>query len=156
MWFRKYVPLAVGVVVLVIGTTWLVFDDASPAAGVFVGAGLAIGVEGYRYVMDETRRERERIATAQHYERQDLEETRRLLYMALAVSDSTYVGSAELAGSIANSLAHHSKRLTEQDAERLARAIATAAVVSDTKVTDQIRAEIEAITAKLGDQALSG
>jgi hypothetical protein len=75
--------------------------------------------------------------------------------MALSVSGSTYVGSADLAGSIANSLAHHSKRLTTKEAEALATAIATGGVVSDTTVTDRIREQIQSITAELGDPAPS-
>jgi hypothetical protein len=52
--------------VLVVGTAWLVLDDSNPVAAVLVGAGLAIGVEGYRFRVDEMRREREREETSAH------------------------------------------------------------------------------------------
>jgi hypothetical protein len=151
MWRTRYLPLGVGLIVLVIGTVWLVSDNSNPAAGVLVGAGLAIGVEGYRYLLDEARQDRERSEIADDANRKGLDETRRLLYMALSVSGSTYLGSAELGGSIANSLAHHSKRLTTEEAERLATQIATGGVVSDETVTNRIREQIQSITSELGD-----
>ena len=138
---------------LVVGAAWLVRDDSNPDAAVLVGAGLAIGVEGYRFLVDEMRREREREETSAHWHRQGLDETRRLLYMSLSVSGSTYVGSVDLAVSIANSLAHHSKRLTTTEAERLPTAVVTGGVVSDMTVTDRIREQVQLITAELGDPA---
>lgn len=136
------VTLAVGFASLVAGMIVLGADGDGSVGGVLVGAGLVATVDGMRAV----RAGREK-------RRHDLDETRRLLYMALSVSHlGNYMGSPDAAGSVANALAHHSKRLTMEEAEKLAVQIATGKVVDDTTVTDRMRAEIRSITDELKDE----
>jgi hypothetical protein len=91
--------------------------------------------------MAERQTERER-------SREDLDETRRLLYMLLAAKQG--VVSVDLAGTLANALAHHSKLVTIDEATKLSGWLTSGAPMPP-EIEDLIYRLLGQIIAKLGD-----
>ena len=145
-------PLLIGIALLLLGIHYLDETGSRTVGAVLLGAGIAVAVEGYRSVLDEARRIRERKDAAEARRRQDLDETRRLLYMAISLQEGNYIGSPEIAGTVANALAHHSRKLSRKDAEALARGIATGQTPNLAYV-DLAQKIIDGITVELGDAA---
>lgn len=148
MRYLRSFPLVLGILAIVAGTAVVTFVSKRDAlGGVLIGGGLAVAVDGYRRERDaDDQRERRRL--------ESLDERRRLLYMALAMSQTPPEGSsrAELAGTIANALAHHAepdKRISELVAENWA--IALTINRGEPTIHEAIRAEIAKITSELGD-----
>jgi hypothetical protein len=107
--------------------------------GVLIGSGIVLWSDGWSDAVAHRPKAR-----------QDLDETRRTLYMALSVAGGSYQGSADLAGTVANALAHHSKKLSTEQAESLATRIVSASSADDQQMAE-IRSLIAEITKQLGD-----
>lgn len=81
--------------------------------------------------------------------RRDLDETRRMIYMALATIDSSIGGSVEAAGTVANVLAHHYRKFTVEKATEVAKAIGYGA--SETGTIKTLQDVVREITKELGE-----
>jgi hypothetical protein len=75
----------------------------------------------------------------------DLDETRRVLYIAYAAAHGSYEHRADAAGTAAHALAHHSMRLTPEQARGLAVALTNQSGLS-TAATEAILEEIAGIS----------
>lgn len=85
-------------------------NDLSTAAG---AAGFALlGAAVVRF-LDGMSKAAEEDEAREAQRRRDLDETRRMIYMALATIDSSIGGSVEAAGTVANVLAHHYRKFSE-------------------------------------------
>lgn len=80
--------------------------------------------------------------------RQDLDETRRAIYMALASITGSNGGSIEAAGTVANALAHHYGKFTVDQAAELAAAICYAP--SKIETSEMLKNVVREITMELG------
>ena len=103
---------AAGVIVIAAGIAWMLLgtNDAPPA--VLLGAGIVLVVDGLTVARDDRARRM-----------RDLDETRRVLYMALCAKAGAYPAGPETAGTVVNALAHHYGLLTAADAESLGQRI---------------------------------
>ncbi len=132
--------LIIGFAALVGGTIVLAADGNASVGGVLVGAGLVACIDGLR----EWRDDRAKVE-------RDLDETRRLLYAALAATDGQHAASPELAGTVVNALAHHSKLMSQVEARDYAAHIAAGDAATPHGLTDLTRNLIAVISQKLGD-----
>jgi hypothetical protein len=120
--------------------------DASSAGYVFIGGGVVRALDG----IDRDHQNRQAARAAQE---RDWSETRRLLYASLVAMSVGETGNAEIAGTVANALAHHSKTLSMRAAEEFAISTMYGSVnpLVDADM-DLVRAEIRRLTDLLGDQ----
>jgi hypothetical protein len=115
--------------------------DALAAAGfAFLGAAVTRLVDIAKEGTDLARAQEAR-------RREDLDDTRRLVYMALVASKTSH---PELVATIANALAHHGSGVDAQEAaERVASAIRRGGVAPSDQ--EWLSAQIQRITAELGE-----
>jgi hypothetical protein len=134
---------------------WSVLLLAVPAVGFLIagapltkeaaaGAGFALTGAAITRMVDVTQERRREKAAAQERRRTDLDETRRIAYMALTAGATRHY---ELVATVGNALAHHGLQVPFQEA---AAHLATVAS-GDTKgeSTRWLQEQIDHITAKL-------
>jgi hypothetical protein len=137
------VRLVVGVLALAGGGFWMWNDNRNPISGVLFGTGLVLAVEGWTAVDREIRDGRKA-----------LDETRRVIYMALAAQANHQPTSHETAGTVANALAHHYRRFGTGEAESLAYMLADGS--EDTRMQwyiDELLGSLKDITDELRDRS---
>lgn len=125
------------VVLLVVG---------NPSKDAVVGAGFAFLGAAVTRGIDLAREHRTEAAQAEEVRRRDLDETRRVVYMALA---SQKTQRYELAATIVNALAHHQSAIDPDEAMRYVTAVVNGG--SEAALSEQwLRGQIQRISAELG------
>ena len=122
----------------------------APTKDAVAGAGFAFFGAAATRMIDIARERREETAEEDARRRRDLDETRRLAYMALVAGTTEH---PELVATIANGLAHHESRANPDEV-----AVNVAAVIRGKDNGESRRwllAQVELITAEL-DRSLSG
>jgi hypothetical protein len=136
------VPLAAAAIVLLVWGAVL----SAPASTAMVGAGSALAGAAATRIIDLDRERRSEAARAEASRRSDLDETRRLAYMALAARGTERY---ELAATIVNALAHHQSAVDPDVAMRHVTAI-VAEGSGDTGLSEAwLRGYIDRITTEL-------
>ena len=109
--FRSYLAPAL---LAVVALAFLIVG--SPSKDAVVGAGFALAGAAAARAIDVAHERRRDAAEAEANRRRDLDETRRLLYMALVVGRAKQHQGAELAATIANALVHHRSAVAVDEA----------------------------------------
>jgi hypothetical protein len=116
----------------------------APSLEALAGAGFALlgaGITRWVDLAQAARRSHEQEAEAR---RRDLDETRRVAYMALLVHTTP---KYELVATVANALAHHGSDIPSDEAVRHLTAVANGSTAGESAAW--LRQQIDAITAKL-------
>jgi hypothetical protein len=140
--FRSYLAPALFAVVAL---AFLIVGGPSKEA--VVGAGFALAGAAAARAIDVAHERKRDAAEADASRRRDLDETRRLLYMALVLGRASQHQGAELVATIVNALVHHQSAVAVDEA-----AVHVAAVVrGDTGSESErwLEAQIERITLEL-------
>jgi hypothetical protein len=141
-WLRAYwtaLLLALGAVLL---------SRSTPTKEALAGAGFALLGVALAHLVDRANERRREAAQAHEGRRRDLDETRRLLYMALIVGRTRQTPGAELIGTVVNALAHHQSAVNADQA-----AVHVAAVIHGDPEGESerwLQGQINRITAELG------
>lgn len=144
--------MVVGLAVVVVGTLLAGSQDTRTIGGVLIGSGIAMAVAGYTSMMEHVARDRDARRALELQSLHDLDETRRLLYMAFAYVTADAPTPPDIAATAANALAHHG-----QESGGIPWETASALIVSLTSGTydehsgDNILTLIQAISHTLGD-----
>jgi hypothetical protein len=109
--FRSYLAPAL---LAVVALAFLIVGG--PSKDALVGAGFALAGAAAARAIDVAHERRRDTAEAEANRRRDLDETRRLLYMALVVGRANQHQGAELAATIVNALAHHQSAVVVDEA----------------------------------------
>jgi hypothetical protein len=112
-----------------------------------VGAGFALAGAAATRAIDVTHERNRDAAEADANRRRDLDEARRLLYMALVVGRARQHQSAELVATIVNSLVHHQSAVAVDEAAAHVAAVVRGDVGGESE--RWLEAEIERITHEL-------
>jgi hypothetical protein len=139
-------PLALAAVVLLI--LGAVLGLSAPAATAMVGAGAALAGAAATRIIDLDRERRAEAAQAAADRRRDLDETRRLAYMAMAGHTDPTSKSYELAATLVNALAHHQSAIDPDIAMQHVQAVVFG-LVGSREGEEWLRGQIERITAEL-------
>ena len=135
-------PLAlVAIVLLVLGAVL-----SAPASTAMVGAGSALAGAAATRIIDLDRERRIEAGQAEANRQRDLDETRRLVYMALAARRTERY---ELAATIVNALAHHGSAVDPDMAMRHVTAIVTDSPSETSQSEVWLRAQVDRITTEL-------
>ena len=120
----------------------------APTKEAVTGAGFALLGVALAHLVDRANERRREAVQADEGRRRDLDETRRLLYMALIVGRTRQTPGAELIGTIVNALAHHQSAVNADQA-----AVHVAAVIHGDPEGESerwLQGQINRITAELG------
>ena len=118
----------------------------SPTKDAIAGAGFAFAGAAVTRMIDIAKERREEAAQEDVGRRRDLDETRRLAYMALVARTTEH---PELVATIANALAHHG---SHADPEQVAANVAAAIRGEDGESRRWLLAQVELITAELDER----
>jgi hypothetical protein len=135
-------PLALAAIVLLVLSAVL----SAPVSTAMVGAGSALAGAAATRIIDLDRERRAEAARTEASRRSDLDETRRLAYMALAARDTERY---ELAAAIVNALAHHQSAVDPDIALRHVTAIVTKDSGDTSQSEAWLRGQIDRITAEI-------
>jgi hypothetical protein len=105
------VPLGLAAVVLLVLSAVL----SAPTSTALVGAGSALAGVAAARIIDLEREHRAQVAQSEMSHQRDLDETRRIAYMALACRETERY---ELVATIVNALAHHGSAVDPEQAMR--------------------------------------
>lgn len=140
-------PLALAAIaLLVLGAV-----GSAPASTALVGAGSALAGAAAARFIDLDRERRAELKQAEEDRRRDLDETRRLAYMAL-MSKGTQ--NYELAATIANALVHHQQMASVGDALTYLVILADGGPGDIDESEEWLNDQIWAITSKLEDYSI--
>jgi hypothetical protein len=140
-------PLTLGAILLLI----LGAAGSAPASTAMVGAGSALaGAAAARFV-DLDRERRTEAKRAKEGRKRDLDETRRLAYMALM---SKGTRNYELAATIANALVHHQRAAEVGEALTYLTALADGGPGDIDASEEWLNEQIWGITSELGDYSI--
>ena len=118
-----------------------------PSEDAVVGAGFALAGAAATRAIDVAYERRRDAAEADANRRRDLDETRRLLYMALVVGRARQHQGAELVATIVNALVHHQSAIPVDEAVAHVAAVVRGGVGSESE--RWLEAQIERITHEL-------
>jgi hypothetical protein len=137
-------PLALAaIVLLVLGAV-----GSAPASTAMVGAGSALAGAAAARFIDLDRERRTEVKQAEAARRRDLDETRRLAYMALmCIGTRNY----ELAATIANALLHHQQAVGYNYALGHLKTLADGGPGDTGEAEEWLNEQISEITGMLGD-----
>lgn len=136
------VPLALAAIVLLVMSAVV----SAPASTALVGAGSALAGAAAARIIDLDRERRAEAAEEQVSHRRDLDETRRIAYMALACRETERY---ELVATIVNALAHHGSAINSDDVMRHVLTIVKGGTGDVGESLTWLRGEISRITAEL-------
>jgi hypothetical protein len=136
-------PLAVAAIVLLVWGAAL----SAPASTAMIGAGSALAGAAATRIIDLDRERRTEAAQAEASHRRDLDETRRLAYMALAVRGTKRY---ELTATIVNALAHHSLAVDPEVATAHVQNLVNDMPINRDQSRRWLQELIDQITAELG------
>lgn len=136
------VPLALVAVVLLVLSAVM----SAPASTALVGAGSALAGAAATRIIDLARERRAEAAQAEASHLRDLDETRRIAYMALACRETERY---ELVATIVNALAHHGSAINPDDAMKYVVTIVKGGPGDVGESLTWLRDEIGRITAEL-------
>lgn len=137
-------PLALGAILLLI----LGAVGSAPASTAMVGAGSALAGAAAARFIDLDRERRTEAKRAEDERKRDLDETRRLAYMALM---SKGTRNYELAATLTNALVHHQRAAEVGDALTYLTALADGGPDDADTSEEWLNEQIWGITSKLGD-----
>ena len=140
--FRSYLAPAL---LAVVALTFLVVGG--PSKDALVGAGFALAGAAATRAIDVAHERRRDAAEADANRRRDLDETRRLLYMALVLGRARQHQGAELVATIINALIHHQSAVAGDEAVAHVAAVVRGDVGSESE--RWLEAQIERITHEL-------
>lgn len=141
-------PLALGaIVLLVLGAV-----GSAPASTAMVGAGSALAGAAAARFIDLDRERRTEVKQAEEGRKRDLDETRRLAYMALM---SKGTRNYELAATIANALVHHQQAAEVGDALTHLTALANGGPGGIDESEEWLNEQIWGITSELEDYSIT-
>jgi hypothetical protein len=140
--FRSYLAPAV---LAVVALTFLIVGG--PSKDALVGAGFALAGAAATRAIDVAHERNRDAAEADANRRRDLDEARRLLYMALVVGRARQHQSAELVATIVNSLVHHQSTVAVDEAAAHVAAVVRGDVGGESE--RWLEAQIERITHEL-------
>ena len=121
---------------------------SAPASTAMVGAGSALAGAAAARFIDLDREHRIGVKQAEDGRKRDLDETRRLAYMALM---SKGTRNYELAATIANALVHHQQAAAVGDALNHLTALANGGPGNTDESEEWLNDQIWEITSELGD-----
>jgi hypothetical protein len=142
-WLRAYWTALLLLIVAIVLLVWRV-----PTKEAVTGAGFALLGVALVQLVDRANERRREAAQAHEGRRRDLDETRRLLYMALIVGRTRQDRGAELIGTVVNALVHHQSAVNADQA-----AVHVAAVIHGGPGGESerwLQGQIDRITAELG------
>jgi hypothetical protein len=142
-WLRSYWSALLLLIVAIVLLIW-----RAPTKEAVTGAGFALLGVALTHLVDRANERRREAVQAREARRRDLDETRRLLYMALVVGRTRQTPGAELIGTVVNALAHHQSAVNADQA-----AVHVAAVIhGDPEGASErwLQGQINRITAELG------
>ncbi len=137
------VPLALAAIVLLIWGAAL----SAPASTAMIGAGSALAGAAATRVIDLDRERRAEAAQVAANHRRDIDETRRLAYMALAARGTERY---ELTATIVNALAHHGLAVDPEVAIEHVQNLVGDSPVNRSESRRWLQGLIDQITAELG------
>jgi hypothetical protein len=140
--FRSYLAPAL---LAVVALTFLIVGG--PSKDTLVGAGFALAGAAATRAIDVVHERRRDVAEADANRRRDLDETRRLLYMALVLGRARQHQGAELVATIINALIHHQSAVAGDEAVAHVAAVVRGDVGSESE--RWLEAQIERITHEL-------
>lgn len=140
-------PLALAAIVLLI----LGAVGSAPASTALVGAGSALAGAAAARFIDLDRERRAEVKQAEQGRKHDLDETRRLAYMALM---SKGTRNYELAATIANALVHHQQAASVNDALTYLTTLANDGPGETDTSEEWLNEQIAEITSKLDDHSI--
>jgi hypothetical protein len=138
-WSAALLGLA-AVVLLVLG---------APAKAALAGAGFALAGAAVTRAIDLARERRAAAAQADANRRHDLDETRRVAYMALQANSR----APELVATIVNALAHHGLAVDPEESARHVQNLVSNMPIDRDRSQRWLQQQIDRITAELGSQA---
>ncbi len=136
------VPLALAAIVLLVMSAVM----SAPASTALVGASSALAGAAATRIIDLDRERRAEAAEEEGSHRRDLDETRRIAYMALACRETERY---ELVATIVNALAHHGSAINPHDAMRHVLTIVKGGAGDVGESLAWLRGEIGRITVEL-------
>lgn len=140
--FRSYLAPAL---LAVVALAFLIVG--SPSKDAVVGAGFALAGAAATRAIDVAHERRRDAAEADANRRRDLDETRRLLYMALVMGRARQHQGAELVATIVNALIHHQSAIADDEAMAHIAAVVRGDIGSESE--RWLEAQIERITHEL-------
>jgi hypothetical protein len=135
-WSAVLLGLA-AVVLLVLG---------APAKAALAGAGFALLGAAVTRAIDLAKERRAEAVQADANRRRDLDETRRVAYMALQANSR----APELVATIVNALAHHGLAVDPEEAARHVQNLVSTMPIDRDRSRRWLQAQIDQITAELG------
>jgi hypothetical protein len=140
--FRSYLAPAL---LTVVALAFLIVGG--PSKDAVVGAGFALAGAAAARAIDVAHERKRDAAEADANRRRDLDETRRLLYVALVVGRARQHQGAELVATIVNALAHHQSAVAVDEAVTHVAAVMRGGIGSESE--HWLEAQIERITREL-------
>jgi hypothetical protein len=118
----------------------------APAKAALAGAGFALLGAAVTRAIDLAKERRAEAAQADANRRRDLDETRRVAYMALQANS----GARELVATIVNALAHHGLAVDPEEAARHVQNLVSNMPIDRDRSQRWLHQQIDRITAELG------